>query len=222
MPNRQNVMTIWGGWKCILNLCNPWRQVFPVKELGCCMTEFVHGHTISTMAWNFFMENFFFRLICLLGLAITRVKVSFSSLNHFYRMALWTALIHFFSINEQWCIPWKSGKTEATAYDCFLFSRQYKRFHFLTIFLSGYQIHQDFRANSFPVNPNPKATPLAKLYNNSRPDDEIPVVWKSSVTCPIYKKGCRNNVANYRPICLTSKSLLNPGENCQSKHPTIS
>ncbi len=28
--------------------------------------------------------------------------------------------------------------------------------------------------------------------------------WKSSVICPIYKKGCRNNVANYRPIWLTS------------------
>ncbi len=48
------------------------------------------------------------------------------------------------------------------------------------------------------------ATPLAKLYNNSIATGKIPVEWKSSVICPIYKKGCKNNVANYRPICLTS------------------
>ncbi len=85
-PTRQNVMTIWGGWKCILNICNPWRHVFPVVEFGCCMAEFGHVHTISTMAWRFFMENVFFRLICLLGLAITRVSLSFSSLKYFYRI----------------------------------------------------------------------------------------------------------------------------------------
>ncbi len=28
--------------------------------------------------------------------------------------------------------------------------------------------------------------------------------WKSAVICPIYKKGSKNNVANYTPICLTS------------------
>ncbi len=47
------------------------------------------------------------------------------------------------------------------------------------------------------------ATPLAKFYNNSIVTSKIPVEWKSSVICPIYKKGCKKNVANYRPICLT-------------------
>ncbi len=48
------------------------------------------------------------------------------------------------------------------------------------------------------------ATPSAKLYNNSIANGKISVEWKSSVICPIYKKGCENNVSNYRPICLTS------------------
>ncbi len=56
----------------------------------------------------------------------------------------------------------------------------------------------------FPVNPYPKATALTKHYNNSRPADKIPAEWKSSVTYPMYKKGCKNSVANYRPINLTS------------------
>ncbi len=43
------------------------------------------------------------------------------------------------------------------------------------------------------------ATPLAKLYNNSIATGKIPVEWKSSVICPIYKKGYKNNVSNYRP-----------------------
>ncbi len=48
------------------------------------------------------------------------------------------------------------------------------------------------------------ATPLAKLYNNSIATGKIPVEWKSSVICPIYKKCCKNNASNYWPICLTS------------------
>ncbi len=48
------------------------------------------------------------------------------------------------------------------------------------------------------------AAPLAKLFNNSLETDTIPVEWKSSIIYPIYKKGSKNDVANYRPICLTS------------------
>ncbi len=48
------------------------------------------------------------------------------------------------------------------------------------------------------------ATQLAKLYNSSIATGKIPVEWKSSVICLICTKGCKNNVANYRPICLTS------------------
>ncbi len=45
---------------------------------------------------------------------------------------------------------------------------------------------------------------LAKLFNNSIKTGIIPVEWKSPIICPIYKKGNKNDVANYRPICLTS------------------
>ncbi len=48
------------------------------------------------------------------------------------------------------------------------------------------------------------ATPSAKLDNNSQATGKIPMEWKSSVVVPIYKKGCKNNVANYRHISLTS------------------
>ncbi len=48
------------------------------------------------------------------------------------------------------------------------------------------------------------ATPLAKLYNNALATGKIPVEWKSSVICPIYKKVCKSNAASCRPICLAS------------------
>ncbi len=48
------------------------------------------------------------------------------------------------------------------------------------------------------------AAPLAKLFNNSLKTGIIPVQWKSSIICPIQKKGSKNDVANYGHICLTS------------------
>ncbi len=48
------------------------------------------------------------------------------------------------------------------------------------------------------------AAPLAKLFNNSLETGIIPVEWKSSIICPIYKKGSKHDVSNYSPICLTS------------------
>ncbi len=48
------------------------------------------------------------------------------------------------------------------------------------------------------------AAPLAKFFNNSLETGIVPVDWKSSIICPIYKKVSKGDAANYRPICLTS------------------
>ncbi len=48
------------------------------------------------------------------------------------------------------------------------------------------------------------AAPFAKLFNNSLETGIIPVEWKASIICLIYKKGGKNDVANYWPICVTS------------------
>ncbi len=39
------------------------------------------------------------------------------------------------------------------------------------------------------------AGPLVKLFNSSLETGIIPVEWKSLIICPIYKKGCKNDVA---------------------------
>ncbi len=46
--------------------------------------------------------------------------------------------------------------------------------------------------------------PLAKLFNNSLETGITAVEWKSSIICPIYKKGSKPNVAKYRPPCYHS------------------
>ncbi len=43
-----------------------------------------------------------------------------------------------------------------------------------------------------------------QFYNSSLATGKISVECKSSITCPIYKKDSKDNVANYRPIYLTS------------------
>ncbi len=54
------------------------------------------------------------------------------------------------------------------------------------------------------LSPSYLAVPLAKLFNNSLETGIIPVGWKSLIIWPIYKKGSKNDFANYRPVCLTS------------------
>ena len=45
---------------------------------------------------------------------------------------------------------------------------------------------------------------LTKLFNLSLSSGHLPSGWKQANIVPVYKKGDRSNVANYRPIALTS------------------
>ena len=47
------------------------------------------------------------------------------------------------------------------------------------------------------------AQPLAMLYNRSLESNQIPAIWKSANIAPIYKKGRKDEVNNYRPVSLT-------------------
>jgi hypothetical protein len=46
--------------------------------------------------------------------------------------------------------------------------------------------------------------PLTRLFNLSLQTGIVPLDWKTAVICPIFKKGNKELVENYRPICLTS------------------
>ncbi|EYC21212.1 hypothetical protein Y032_0020g6 [Ancylostoma ceylanicum] len=48
------------------------------------------------------------------------------------------------------------------------------------------------------------AAPLTLLFNRCLLRAETPTLWRVGYVRPIYKKGSRNDVKNYRPICLTS------------------
>ena len=45
--------------------------------------------------------------------------------------------------------------------------------------------------------------PLAYIFNMSLGKNEIPLDWKKANVTPIFKKGDRSNIANYRPVSLT-------------------
>ncbi len=45
---------------------------------------------------------------------------------------------------------------------------------------------------------------LADLFNNTIVTAAVPGDWKAAVICPIFKKGDPEEVANYRPVSLTS------------------
>ena len=44
---------------------------------------------------------------------------------------------------------------------------------------------------------------LADLFNKSLRDSVLPLDWVSANICPVYKKGDKHCVSNYRPISLT-------------------
>ena len=48
------------------------------------------------------------------------------------------------------------------------------------------------------------AKPLTILFQTSYYTCKMPADWKTANVVPVYKKGCKNNVCNYRPISLTS------------------
>ena len=48
------------------------------------------------------------------------------------------------------------------------------------------------------------AKPLTLLFQRSLADGVLTEAWRGANTTPIFKKGSRSNVANYRPISLTS------------------
>jgi hypothetical protein len=48
------------------------------------------------------------------------------------------------------------------------------------------------------------AGPLTILYRQSLQDGVLPEAWKEANVTPVYKKGARSDVQNYRPISLTS------------------
>ena len=45
---------------------------------------------------------------------------------------------------------------------------------------------------------------LTKIFNKSLTDSEVPVDWKIANVVPIFKKGDKESIGNYRPISLTS------------------
>ena len=46
--------------------------------------------------------------------------------------------------------------------------------------------------------------PLTNLFNKSLETGIIPNIWKTANVTPIYKKGCKSDPNNYRPVSLTS------------------
>ena len=46
--------------------------------------------------------------------------------------------------------------------------------------------------------------PLTKLFNVSLETSIVPQDWRNANVCPLFKKGRRDNVENYRPVSLTS------------------
>ena len=59
--------------------------------------------------------------------------------------------------------------------------------------------------------------PLTKLFNKSLTDKKFPCKWKEYIVKPLFKKGDKSSVSNYRPISLLS-CLGKLMERCVYKH----
>ena len=46
--------------------------------------------------------------------------------------------------------------------------------------------------------------PLSIIFSRSLPEGGFPQLWKTSFISPIFKKGCKKNICNYRPIAKLS------------------
>ena len=47
-------------------------------------------------------------------------------------------------------------------------------------------------------------TPLTIIYNKCIDKGTLPSQWKEAIVTPIFKKGCKSDPSNYRPVSLTS------------------
>ena len=47
-------------------------------------------------------------------------------------------------------------------------------------------------------------TPLAIIYNKCIDKDTLPSQWKEAIVTQIFKKGCKTDPSNFRPVSLTS------------------
>ena len=45
-------------------------------------------------------------------------------------------------------------------------------------------------------------TPLLHIFNLILKTTNFPTMWKMSKICPIFKSGCKSDIANYRPISI--------------------
>ena len=59
--------------------------------------------------------------------------------------------------------------------------------------------------------------PLVKLFNKSLKDQVFPEIWKESIVNPLFKKGDKSLVCNYRPLSLLN-CIGNVMERCVHKH----
>jgi exonuclease III len=83
------------------------------------------------------------------------------------------------------------------------------------IILSGLNTHKAMGPDSIPTRvlkecADQLVRPLTKLFNLSLTRGTMPSVWKIAKVCPVFKKGSKTEVENYRPISLlniTSKIL---------------